>query len=145
MNAAGIVKNSLLLKEKESEVNQLIQTNLLAPMWASQAVLKGMIQRKEGKILSIGSVVAIMGNQGQTSYSMSKAGLVGFTKSLAKEVASRNIFVNLIAPGFIETDMTQHYITDTPNSLSTHQSYLSKIPLGKFGSIEVKLFRKKKR
>lgn len=124
INAAGITYDKLLLRTHLSSVEDVIETNLIGPMLTCRTYLKGMVQRKEGCIINIGSIVGQRGNIGQTAYSASKAGLVGFTKSLAKEVKGRGIRVNLIAPGFIDTDMTS----------TLNRSQLEKmIPLGRFG------------
>ncbi|XP_077863302.1 carbonyl reductase family member 4-like [Saccoglossus kowalevskii] len=106
VNSAGMNKDGLLLRTSKKEVMELMQSNLVGPMISSRVVLKQMIKQKQGCIINIGSIVGFKGNIGQTSYGASKAGLLGFTRCLAKEVASRGIRVNLIAPGFIRTDMT---------------------------------------
>ncbi|XP_077991795.1 carbonyl reductase family member 4-like [Glandiceps talaboti] len=124
VNSAGYNKDGLLLKSTKSEIIGLLQSNLIGPMITSQVVLKDMIRRHQGCIINIGSIVGFKGNIGQSSYGASKAGLLGFTKCLAKEVASRNIRVNLIAPGFTKTDMTG-------GSQFLHME--KHIPMGKFG------------
>ncbi|XP_072016444.1 carbonyl reductase family member 4-like [Amphiura filiformis] len=125
VNSAGINQDSLLIKSKSTNIEDLIQTNLVGPMITCRTFLRGMMQRKDGCIINIGSIVGQRGNAGQTAYSASKAGLVGFTKSLAKEVKDRGIRVNLIAPGFIDTDMTKGIIK--------RQELEKAIPLGRFG------------
>ncbi|XP_071964850.1 3-oxoacyl-[acyl-carrier-protein] reductase-like isoform X2 [Antedon mediterranea] len=124
VNAAGITRDGLLLRTSPDAIEELLHTNLLASIITSQAVLRGMVKRKKGSILNIGSVLGLRGNTGSTVYSATKSGLIGFTKSLAKEVASKNVSVNLIAPGFIRTDMTK--------SLSEDQ-FTKTIPLQRFG------------
>ncbi|KAM9386138.1 carbonyl reductase family member 4 isoform 2-T2 [Pholidichthys leucotaenia] len=106
VNAAAINRDSLLLRTKAEDMVALLHTNLLGSMLTCRAALRSMLHAKEGAIINIGSVVGLKGNSGQCVYSATKAGLEGFTRSLAKEVASRNIRVNLLAPGFIRTDMT---------------------------------------
>ncbi|KAL4101653.1 hypothetical protein PRIC1_005402 [Phytophthora ramorum] len=106
VNAAGISRDSLLLRLKGAELDELLLTNLVGPVHMCKAVAKGMMQRRQGSIVNIGSAVGAAGNVGQVAYSASKAGLVGVTKTLAKEFGNRNIRVNLVEPGFISTDMT---------------------------------------
>ncbi|XP_070555742.1 carbonyl reductase family member 4-like [Ptychodera flava] len=124
VNSAGITKDSLLLRTSKLEVSDLLELNLIGPMITSRVVLKEMIRQQDGCIINIGSIVGLKGNIGQSSYGASKAGLLGFTRCLAKEVASRNIRVNLIAPGFIKTDMTG-------GSQFLHME--NHIPMGRFG------------
>lgn len=107
INNAGITRDNLLMRMKEDEWSDIIETNLTSLYRLSKPVLRAMMKKRYGRIISIGSVVGTMGNAGQTNYAAAKAGLVGFTKSLAREVASRGITVNAVAPGFIETDMTR--------------------------------------
>ena len=107
VNNAGINKDNLLIRMSEEEWNEVINTNLSSLYRMSKEFLKDMMKNRYGRIINIGSVVGLMGNAGQTNYSSTKAGLIGFTKSLAREVASRNITVNSISPGFIDTDMTK--------------------------------------
>ena len=107
VNNAGIARDNLMLRMKRDEWDQVLATNLTAAFVAVQAVLKPMIKQRAGRIISIGSVVGEAGNAGQVNYAASKAGLIGFSKALAREVASRNITVNVVTPGLIETDMTR--------------------------------------
>lgn len=106
VNNAGIARDQLMLRMKRDDWDQVIATNLTAAFACSQAVLKPMVKQRSGRIISISSVVGQSGNAGQANYAASKAGLIGFSKALAREVASRNITVNVVAPGLIETDMT---------------------------------------
>ncbi|MDD0823352.1 3-oxoacyl-ACP reductase FabG [Mannheimia sp. AT1] len=127
VNNAGITRDGLLMRMKDDDWFDIIQTNLTSVYRLSKAVLRPMM-KKGGRIISIGSVVGSMGNPGQTNYCAAKAGLVGFSKSLAKEVASRGITVNVVAPGFIATDMTDELNEDQKNAI------LSQIPAGELGS-----------
>lgn len=106
VNNAGITRDNLLVRMKDEEWDSIINTNLSGVYRLSKACLRGMMKARQGRIINISSVVGSMGNAGQTNYAAAKAGVVGFSKSLAREVASRNITVNVVAPGFIETDMT---------------------------------------
>ncbi len=130
VNNAGITRDNLLMRMKEEEWQQIIDTNLTSIFRMSKAVLKGMMKARKGRIINIGSVVGASGNPGQTNYAAAKAGLMGFGKSLAREVGSRGITVNTVAPGFIDTDMTR--------ALSDEQqaALLASIPLGRLGSPE---------
>jgi 3-oxoacyl-[acyl-carrier protein] reductase len=130
VNNAGITKDNLLLTMKPEEWDQVLQTNLYGTFYFSKAVLRSMMKQRYGKIVNISSIAGITGNPGQTNYSASKAGMIGFTKSLAKEMGKRNICVNAIAPGMIETEMTH----SLPEELK--KQYLESIPLGRFGKVE---------
>ena len=130
VNNAGITRDNLLLRMKEEEWDDIIQTNLKSVFRLSQAVLRGMMKARYGRIVSIASVVGAMGNAGQTNYAAAKAGIMGFSKALAREVGSRNITVNCVAPGFIDTDMTKA-LSDTQR-----QALLANIPMGRLGSVE---------
>jgi 3-oxoacyl-[acyl-carrier protein] reductase len=130
VNNAGITKDNLLLTMKPEEWNDVLQTNLYGVFHCSKAVLKPMMKQKYGKIVNITSIAGISGNPGQTNYSASKAGVIGFTKALAKEMGKRNICVNAVAPGMIETEMT----AGLPEELK--KEYLNSIPLGRFGRAE---------
>ncbi|MGB5705274.1 MAG: 3-oxoacyl-ACP reductase FabG [Arenicellales bacterium] len=127
VNNAGITRDNLLLRMTEEDWDAVIDTNLKSVFRMSKACLRGMTKARTGRIINIASVVGATGNAGQANYASAKAGLVGFSKSLAQEVASRNITVNVVAPGFIQTDMT--------DSLSQQQKdlLLQKIPLGRLG------------
>ena len=129
INNAGITRDNLLMRMKDDEWDDIIATNLSSVFRLSRAVLRGMMKARTGRIISIASVVGAMGNAGQTNYSAAKAGIMGFTKSLAREVGSRNITVNCVAPGFIDTDMTKAL----PDA--QRQALLSHIPLGRLGSV----------
>ena len=107
VNNAGITRDNLLMRMKPEEWNDVVSTNLSSMYRVCKASLRGMMKARYGRIINIGSVVGIMGNAGQTNYAAAKAGMIGFTKSLAREIASRNITVNVVAPGFIDTDMTR--------------------------------------
>ncbi|MDF5528198.1 3-oxoacyl-ACP reductase FabG, partial [Vibrio parahaemolyticus] len=107
VNNAGITRDNLLMRMKDDEWNDIIDTNLTPIYRMSKAVLRGMMKKRAGRIINVGSVVGTMGNAGQTNYAAAKAGVIGFTKSMAREVASRGVTVNTVAPGFIETDMTK--------------------------------------
>jgi 3-oxoacyl-[acyl-carrier protein] reductase len=130
VNNAGITRDNILLRMKEDEWEDIINTNLSSIYKMSKSVLRGMIKNRAGQIISITSVVGAMGNAGQTNYAASKAGMIGFTKSLAREVGVRGITVNAIAPGFIETDMTDS-LPDDQKELLTAQ-----IPLGRLGTVD---------
>jgi len=130
VNNAGITRDNLLLTMKPDEWNDVLQTNLYGVFHASKAVLRPMMKQRYGKIVNIASIAGITGNPGQTNYSASKAGMIGFTKSLAKEMGKRNICVNAVAPGMIETDMT----VALPEDLK--KQYLVSIAFGRFGQAE---------
>jgi 3-oxoacyl-[acyl-carrier protein] reductase len=130
VNNAGITRDNLLLTMKTEEWDQVLQTNLYGAFYFSKAVLRTMMKQRYGKIVNISSIAGITGNPGQTNYSASKAGMIGFTKSLAKEMGKRNICVNAIAPGMIDTEMT----LSLPEELK--KQYLESIPLGRFGKVE---------
>lgn len=129
VNNAGITRDTLLMRMEEKDWDSVIEVNLKGAFNCTKAVLRGMIKDRWGRIISISSIIGIMGNAGQANYAASKAGIIGLTKSLAREVASRNITVNAVAPGFIKTEMT--------DSLSSEikEKYLSGIPAGKFGEV----------
>ncbi|MGB2079989.1 MAG: 3-oxoacyl-ACP reductase FabG [Vibrio sp.] len=107
VNNAGITRDNLLMRMKDDEWQDIIDTNLTSIFRLSKAVLRGMMKKRHGRIINVGSVVGTMGNAGQANYAAAKAGVIGFTKSMAREVASRGVTVNTVAPGFIETDMTK--------------------------------------
>ena len=127
VNNAGITKDTLLMRMADDDWNDVISTNLGSVYRMSQAVLRPMMKARTGRIISISSVVGHMGNAGQTNYAAAKAGMAGFTKSLASEVGSRNITVNCVAPGFIDTDMTRSLPEEHKNTLLQH------IPLARLG------------
>jgi 3-oxoacyl-[acyl-carrier protein] reductase len=106
VNNAGITRDMLLLRMSDADWQEVLETNLSAVFRLSRAVLRGMVRARKGRIINVGSVVGTMGNPGQANYAATKAGLLGFSKSLAREIGSRNITVNVVAPGFIDTDMT---------------------------------------
>ena len=128
VNNAGITRDTLMLRMKRDDWDAVIQTNLTAAFTSVQAVLKPMIKQRSGRIINITSVVGQSGNAGQANYAASKAGLIGFTKALALEVASRNITVNAVAPGLIDTDMTRAI------SEGAHEDWASRIPLKRLGT-----------
>lgn len=130
VNNAGITRDNLLMRMKDEEWDDIISTNLSSVFRMSKAVLRGMMKEKYGRIINISSVVGATGNAGQANYAAAKAGMVGFSKSMAKEVGSRNITVNTVAPGFIDTDMTKELGEDIKTKL------LAGIPLGRLGSAE---------
>ncbi|MBQ4850043.1 3-oxoacyl-ACP reductase FabG [Pseudoalteromonas sp. MMG012] len=127
VNNAGITRDNLLMRMKDNEWNDIIDTNLSSVYRLSKAVLRPMMKKKSGRIINIGSVVGTMGNAGQANYAAAKAGVIGFSKSLAREVASRGITVNVVAPGFIQTDMTDE-LTDEQKAAT-----LSNVPAGRLG------------
>jgi 3-oxoacyl-[acyl-carrier protein] reductase len=126
-NNAGITRDTLLLRMKPGDWDAVMQTNLTAVFRLSKAVLRGMMKARKGRIISITSVVGLTGNPGQANYAAAKAGILGFTKSLAREVGSRGITVNAIAPGFIDTDMTRAL------NEAQHAALNAQIPLGRLG------------
>jgi 3-oxoacyl-[acyl-carrier protein] reductase len=130
VNNAGITRDNLLLRMKKEEWDQVIATNLTGTYLCTQAVLKPMLKQRGGRIVNVTSVVGLTGNAGQANYAASKAGIVGFTKAVAREVASRSITVNAVAPGFIDTDMTAA-MTD-----KARESLTASIPLGRVGRPE---------
>lgn len=130
VNNAGITRDSLLIRMKEEDFKQVVDTNLGGTFNVTKNVISYMMKAHSGRIINISSVVGVAGNAGQTNYSASKAGIIGFTKSLAKEVASRNILVNAIAPGFIETDMTGVLKEEIRNEIAKN------IPIKRMGSAE---------
>lgn len=130
INNAGITRDNLLIRMKDSQFSEVLDVNLIGPFICTREASKLMTRKKTGRIINITSVVGQMGNPGQANYSAAKAGLIGLTKTCAKELGSRNITVNAIAPGFIETDMTAKL------DKKTVDSYLSAIPLGRLGTPE---------
>ena len=129
VNNAGITRDNLLLRLKDEDWDAVLNTNLSSVFHLSKACLRGMMKARRGRIINIASVVGLTGNPGQTNYAAAKAGMLGFTKSLAREVGSRNITVNAVAPGFIDTDMTRALAEDQRNAL------LLNIPLGRLGEV----------
>ena len=127
INNAGITRDNLLLRMKDDEWDAIMDTNLKSVYRLSKAVLRGMMKARHGRIVNIGSVVGVSGNAGQANYAAAKAALIGFSKSLAQEIGSRNITVNCVAPGFIDTDMTRA-LTD-----AQRQKLIERIPLGRLG------------
>lgn len=130
VNNAGITRDTLLMRMKDEDWEAVISTNLTSVFRLSQAVLRPMMKARAGRIISITSVVGHMGNAGQTNYAAAKAGMTGFTKSLAAEVGSRGITVNCVAPGFIDTDMTAELPEDITNKM------LARIPAGRLGNVK---------
>ncbi len=130
VNNAGITKDNLLMRMKEEDFDKVINVNLKGTFNMTKNVISYMMKQRNGRIVNISSVVGVSGNSGQANYSASKAGIIGFTKSIAKELASRNILSNAVAPGFIETDMTD-VLSDT-----VKESINSQIPLRKMGKAE---------
>jgi 3-oxoacyl-[acyl-carrier protein] reductase len=129
INNAGISKDSLLMRLSEAQWDEVMETNLKSVFNMTKQVIKPMMKARKGSIINMSSIIGIRGNAGQSSYAASKAGIIGFTKSIAHELGSRNIRCNAIAPGFVETDMT-HYLKDENGS----KSFLAKIPLNRFAS-----------
>jgi len=130
VNNAGITRDNLLMRMKTEEWDEVLATNLSGAFRMCKAVLRGMMKAKHGRIINIASVIGITGNAGQANYAAAKAGLIGFSKSLAKEIGSRNITVNVVAPGFIDTDMTRVLPDDQRTAL------LSQVPLGRLGEAQ---------
>ena len=130
VNNAGIARDRLALRMSQADWDAVVTTNLTAVFTCARAVLRPMLKQRSGRIISVGSVVGQMGNAGQVNYAASKAGLVGFSKALAREVASRGITVNVVAPGMIETDMTAAL------GESAHSATLTQIPLGRLGTVD---------
>ncbi len=129
VNNAGITRDGLLMRMKEEDWEAVIETNLTALFRLAKASLRGMTKARRGRIINIGSVIGASGNAGQANYAAAKAGLIGFTKSLAREVGARSITVNAVAPGFIDTDMTRELHADY------RQALLQQIPLARFGEV----------
>ena len=130
VNNAGLTRDQILLRMSESDWDTVLDANLKGAFLATRAVLKGMMKRKGGRIVNVGSIVGLTGNKGQANYAASKAGLIGLTKSVAKEYASRNILVNCVVPGFVETDMTGALPVEARATL------LQQIALGRLGRPE---------
>jgi len=131
VNNAGISKDNLLLRMTEEQWDDVMDINLKSVYNMTKQVIRPMMKAKKGSIVNMSSIIGIRGNAGQSSYAASKAGIIGFTKSIAHELGSRNVRCNAIAPGFVETDMT-HYLKDGDGA----KDFLAKIPLGRFGSAE---------
>jgi len=127
VNNAGITKDNLLLRMKAEEWDSVLSTNLSGVFRVCKATLRGMMKAKGGRIINISSVIGVMGNPGQANYAAAKAGIIGFSKSLAREVGSRNITVNVVAPGFIDTDMTRVLADEQRKAM------LGQVPLGRLG------------
>lgn len=130
VNNAGITRDNLLLRMKDEEWDDIMSTNLKSVYKLSKLVIRAMMKARHGRIINITSVVGVMGNAGQTNYSAAKAGIIGFSKSLAREIGSRNITVNCVAPGFIDTDMTRELDDTQRNAL------IGQIPLARLGAVE---------
>ena len=130
VNNAGITRDNLLMRMKEEEWDDIMATNLKSVFRLSKVVVRGMMKARQGRIINITSVIGATGNAGQTNYAAAKSGVVGFSKALAREVGSRNITVNCVAPGFIDTDMTRALGDDQRKSL------LGQIPLGRLGAVD---------
>lgn len=127
INNAGITRDNLLLRMKTDEWDDVLATNLSGVYRVSKACLRGMMKAKKGRIINIASVIGVMGNAGQSNYAAAKAGIIGFSKSLAREIGSRNITVNVVAPGFIDTDMTRILPAEQ------RENMLAQVPLGRLG------------
>jgi 3-oxoacyl-[acyl-carrier protein] reductase len=130
VNNAGITRDNLLMVMKDAQWEDIINTNLTSVYRMTKAVLRGMMKARKGRIINIASVVGLTGNPGQTNYSAAKAGMLGFTKSLAREIGSRNVTVNAVAPGFIDTDMTRELADEQ------RQALVAQIPLGRLGDVD---------
>jgi len=130
VNNAGITRDNLLMRMKDSEWDDIMSVNLGSVFRLSKGVLRGMMKVRKGRIITIASVVGVMGNAGQTNYAAAKAGIIGFSKSLAREVGSRNITVNVVAPGFIATDMTAQLPEEQRTKL------IEQVPLARLGQVE---------
>jgi 3-oxoacyl-[acyl-carrier protein] reductase len=130
VNNAGITRDNLLLRMKEEEWDDIMSTNLKSVYRLSKLVLRPMMKARQGRIINITSVVGVMGNAGQTNYAAAKAGMIGFSKSLAREIGSRNITVNCVAPGFIDTDMTRDL------DATQRAALIGQIPLARLGAVE---------
>jgi 3-oxoacyl-[acyl-carrier protein] reductase len=130
VNNAGITKDNLLLRMKAEEWDSVLSTNLSGVFRVCKATIRGMMKARGGRIINIASVIGLMGNAGQANYAAAKAGIIGFSKSLAREVGSRNITVNVVAPGFIDTDMTRVLAEEQRAAM------LGQVPLGRLGAPE---------
>jgi len=130
VNNAGVTRDGLLLRMREADWQEVLDTNLSSVFRLTRAFVRGMVKARYGRIINIASVVGLSGNSGQTNYAAAKAGIFGFTKSLALELGSRGITVNAVAPGFVDTDMTRHF------NAAERERILSQIPLNRFGSPE---------
>ena len=130
VNNAGVTRDNLLMRMKDAEWSDVIATNLTGTYRLCKACLRGMMKARKGRIVNIASVIAVMGNAGQANYAASKAGMIGFTKSLAREIGSRGITVNVVAPGFIDTDMTK-VLSD-----EQREGMLAQVPLGQLGAAD---------
>ena len=130
VNNAGITRDNLLLRMKDEEWDDIMSTNLKSVYRLSKLVLRPMMKARQGRIINITSVIGVMGNAGQTNYAAAKAGMIGFSKSLAREIGSRNITVNCVAPGFIDTDMTRDL------DATQRAALIGQIPLARLGAVE---------
>lgn len=130
INNAGITKDNLLIRMSENDWDEVISINLKGTFSCTKVILKSMLKAKYGRIINISSIIGIIGNVGQANYAASKAGIIGFTKSIALEIATRGITVNAVAPGYIETDMTAQL------NAATREQMLKNIPLGRFGNAQ---------
>jgi 3-oxoacyl-[acyl-carrier protein] reductase len=130
VNNAGITRDNVFVRLRDEDWDSVLGTNLRGAVNTTRAVARGMMKRRAGRIINIASVVGLTGNRGQANYAASKAGLVGFSKSVAQELASRDVLVNVVAPGFIETDMTSELPQEAKDAM------FERIPLGRFGQPE---------